>query len=677
MTRTDSNYAKRAALRPAELATGSVMAALAVAFSVVGELVPAAGALQFIAIVPLAVIAQRHRLRALTVASTGAVVVAFVASGTGAVISMVITAVIGGIVGRTKRRGGSIVGVLAQSVLAGVAFGAITTGLLFLLEPLRTLIISVIDNSIRGTTELFARYDAFADAATTFADGASTVLRYWWVLVFVSTFVGTVISAVFAWYVLAAILARLDGLEQVDSLGPVNDGPIGPLPVRLRGVSYRYPDARADALDRVDIEVGEREFVAVVGANGSGKSTLARLLVGAEPTAGTIDRPGVPGLGLHGGTALILQHPETQVLGSRVGDDVLWGLPIDEQPDADGVEALLAEVGLSGYAARETSGLSGGELQRLAVAAALARRPRLLVADEATAMIDPAGQRHLVDVLAALPRRHEMSVVLITHRITEAERAERVVHLERGAVVDHRREWMAPAPMHPPLAESPGVGPVVLELRGLGHVYARRTPWATRALTGIDLAVHRGEGVLIVGGNGSGKSTLAWIMAGLVAPSEGTATVDGAPISSKVGTVALSFQHARLQLQRRTVGEDIAAAGGPEVGSREVSFALDSVGLDRMMAGRRIDQLSGGQMRRVALAGLLITRPALLILDEPLAGLDPPGRREITGLLADLRRSGLTLVVISHDLDGMESVRTRTVTLDSGTLVGTPEGVTA
>jgi energy-coupling factor transport system ATP-binding protein len=677
VTRNASNDAKRTALRPAELATGSVMAALAVAFSVVGELVPAAGALQFIAIVPLAVIAQRHRLRALTVAATGAVVVAFVASGTGAVISMVITAVIGGIVGRTKRRGGSIVAVLAQSVLAGVAFGALTTGLLFLLEPLRTLIISIIDNSIRGLSELLARFSALAEVAAAFADGASTVLRFWWIAVFASTFVGTVISAVFAWYVLSAILDRLDGLEQVDSLGPATDGPVGPLPVRLRGVSYRYPGARADALDHVDLEIRDREFVAVVGANGSGKSTLARLLVGTEPTAGTVERPGAPGLGLRGGTALILQHPETQVLGSRVADDVVWGLPIDEQPDADGVEELLAEVGLAGYSARETSGLSGGELQRLAVAAALARRPRLLVADEATAMIDPAGQRHLVDVLAGLPRRHEISVVLITHRIAETERADRVVRLDGGRVVDHRSDWMAPAPMHPPLAETPGRGPIVLELRGVGHVYARRTPWATRALTSVDLAVHRGEGVLIVGGNGSGKSTLAWIMAGLVTPSEGTATVDGARISAKVGTVALSFQHARLQLQRRTVGEDIAAAGGPEVGSRDVSHALDSVGLDRMIAGRRIDQLSGGQMRRVALAGLLIRRPTVLILDEPLAGLDPPGRREITGLLADLRRSGLTLVVISHDLDGMESVRTRTVTLEAGSLVGTPEGVTA
>ena len=209
----------------------------------------------------------------------------------------------------------------------------------------------------------------------------------------------------------------------------------------------------------------------------------------------------------------------------------------------------------------------------------------------------------------------------------------------------------------------------LLELRGVEHTYNRRTPWAQRALDGIDLQIHRGDGILMLGGNGSGKSTLAWIMAGLTKPTAGTATIDGTDMSDKVGAVGLAFQHSRLQLQRRTVAEDIEAAGGPEVGSAKVARAMDAVGLDRMLAGREIDSLSGGQMRRVVIAGLVVNSRPLLVLDEPLAGLDPPGRSEIIDVLGSLRSQGIAIVVISHDVDGMDRICDRTITLDSGRIV--------
>lgn len=123
------------------------------------------------------------------------------------------------------------------------------------------------------------------------------------------------------------------------------------------------------------------EHIAVTGANGSGKTTLMLLLAGRQPTSGSIERPGAVGLGRLGGTAVVMQHPETQVLGSRVADDVVW----DAARHPHDIDRLLDEVGLSGMAERDTGGLSGGELQRLAVAAALARRPALLIADETPA----------------------------------------------------------------------------------------------------------------------------------------------------------------------------------------------------------------------------------------------------------------------------------------------------
>mgnify|MGYP001756637545 FL=1 len=372
------------------------------------------------------------------------------------------------------------------------------------------------------------------------------------------------------------------------------------------------------------------------------------------------------------------------MLGSRVADDLVWGLPADVTVD---VEALLAEVGLAGLGGRETSDLSGGQQQRLAIAAALARNPALLIADEVTSMVDPLGRGQLLELLAGLPERRGMTVVLVTHRGTEAAAADRVIHLAGGRVVPHQPDWVpdrsigAPtvpdaAPSPPPVpAPRPAHAEPLLVLDHVGHAHLAGSPWEVVALRDVTLTVHRGEGLLIVGGNGSGKTTLAWIMAGLIDPGSGTCTLDGSPVTSQVGMVGLGFQHARLQLQKSTVGDEIMAAGGEKVGTAEVARVLESVGLPRAMAATGVDALSGGQMRRVVLAGLIARQPKVLVLDEPLAGLDPYARAEIVELLARLRRQGQTIVIISHDFEALETVCDRRVELidgrlDNGVLTG-------
>ena len=208
----------------------------------------------------------------------------------------------------------------------------------------------------------------------------------------------------------------------------------------------------------------------------------------------------------------------------------------------------------------------------------------------------------------------------------------------------------------------------MIELRGVGHVYSRGTPWAHRALEDVDLDIAVGQGVLVVGANGSGKSTLAWIMAGLVVPWEGTATIEGEPLDKAGSKVAISFQHARLQLFRETVGRDIAWSDA--VTEDDVDPALRFVGLDPdAVRDRRIDELSGGQQRRVALAGLLARRPELLILDEPFSGLDHEGRSTLWTLLGRLRTNGTAVVVVSHDYEGAPEYADRVVTLDGGRIV--------
>jgi energy-coupling factor transport system ATP-binding protein len=381
-----------------------------------------------------------------------------------------------------------------------------------------------------------------------------------------------------------------------------------------------------------------------------------------------VNRPGAVGLGKLGGTAVVLQHPESQVLGTRVADDVVWGLPPGTDVDVD---RLLTEVGLEDLGERDTGSLSGGELQRLALAAALAREPAMLIADEVTSMVDQHGRDDLLNVLSGLTQRHRTALVHITHYNNEAACANRTIKLSDSPDnTDMAETAQAPTPT---IAVHHDQVPA-LELIGVGHEYGIGTPWAKTALRQVSFVVEHGDGVLIHGGNGSGKSTLAWIMAGLTVPTSGACLVDGKPTHEHVGAVALSFQAARLQLMRSRVDLEVASAAGfsPREEDRVVA-ALSVVGLDPTLAKRRIDQLSGGQMRRVVLAGLLACSPRALILDEPLAGLDAASQYGLLRLLEDLRlERGLTVVVISHDDVGLEDLCPRTLHLRDGALQSVP-----
>ncbi|WP_325097998.1 ABC transporter ATP-binding protein [Nocardia gipuzkoensis] len=656
---------QRGPLRPIELATGAVLGGATVGLVTIGSVVPFAAALNLVAAVPIGLIAHRFRPRAVATATIAATLVTFVAGGMAAATGLLAAATMGGIIGGVKRRRGGVVAVFGLSLLAGLAWAALAIGSLLALSSARNLFFDNIRNLARGLQDLAAQVQ-LASLGQLAAELADSVLRWWWLWIGGGVALGMVATGVFSWYVLGSVLDRLDWLPGSDRLdAPVDDRPIAPLPVTLRDAGFRYPGAAREALSGVDLTVEVGEFVAVVGHNGSGKSTLTRLLAGLPPTSGSVRRPGSAGLGRLGGTALVLQRPESQTLGVLVADDVVWGLSAQLAAEVD-VEGLLGEVGLAGMGGKETATLSGGQQQRLAVAAALARRPALLIADEATSMIDPDGRRELVELLAALPRRHPMAVVLVTHHEADAAAADRVVHLAAGRSVARLPAWPRPArdERRRPMGEP------ILELRDVRHVYNRATPWEAPALHGVDLSVRQGEALLIVGGNGSGKSTLAWIMAGLIEPSSGRCDLRGKPISKQIGRVELAFQHSRLQLQKQTVGAEIADWGGRATGSGAVGRALDAVGLDRSLAARSIEELSGGQAKRVVLAAIVASHPQVVVLDEPLAGLDPEGRADVVELLGRLRDSGLTLIVISHDVADMAVVCDRTVHLRSGRILG-------
>lgn len=659
-------------LQPVELAQASVMAALCAATAIISVVVPFAAGLSLLGTVPMGLLAYRYRLRVLIAATVAGGVIAFLIAGLGGFMTVVNCAYIGGLTGIVKRRGHGTPTVIVCALAAGAAFGVVTVASMAALTRLRHLLFESLTANVKGTAAIIARIPDMQPVADRLKHDFATALDYWPYLFFAMSVWSITIVSLIGWWALSRVMSRLLGIPDVHKLESSADaGPIAPVPARLRDVRFRYPKADHDAFGPMSMGVEPGEHLAVTGANGSGKTTLMLMLAGREPTSGTIDRPGAVGLGRLGGTAVIMQHPESQVLGSRVADDVVWGLPPGKTTD---VHRLLTEVGLDGLAERDTGALSGGELQRLAVAAALAREPSLLIADEVTSMVDQDGRDALMSVLSGLTRHHRVSLVHITHYNAEADAADRAVNLtgNGGAADNTEMVETAAAPAatvstgH--IAERP-----VLELNGVSHEYGSGTPWAATALRDISFSVHEGDGLLIHGLNGSGKSTLAWIMAGLTVPTSGECLLDGKPVSDQVGAVAISFQAARLQLMRSRVDREIASAAGfsPRDRARVVA-ALGLVGLDPALSTRRIDQLSGGQMRRVVLAGLLARSPRALILDEPLAGLDAASQRGLLRILEDLRRRGLTIVVISHDFSGLEDLCPRTLHLHDGVLEPAP-----
>ena len=219
---------------------------------------------------------------------------------------------------------------------------------------------------------------------------------------------------------------------------------------------------------------------------------------------------------------------------------------------------------------------------------------------------------------------------------------------------------------------------MLIQVENLAHTYAPGTPLAHAALRGVSLQIAPGERVGIVGRTGSGKSTLVQHLAGLLKPTSGWVLLDGVAAHARSSAarrrkLALAFQYPEHQIFEHTVLREVAfgprnlGLGKDEIAGR-VSWALEMVGLDAEAMGARVPfTLSGGEMRRVALASALAMRPEVLILDEPTAGLDPQGRRELLGRVARWQEEiGLTLLLVSHDLDELARVVKRVVLLDGG-----------
>uniref|UniRef100_A0A7C4FCM8 ABC transporter ATP-binding protein n=1 Tax=Thermofilum pendens TaxID=2269 RepID=A0A7C4FCM8_THEPE len=501
--------------------------------------------------------------------------------------------------------------------------------------------------------------------------------------------------------------------------------------VEVRGLKWRYRGSRAPVLRGVNLEVEKGEFLAVTGPSGAGKTTLVLALTGVIPQRLPGEMEGeVRVLGMSTlevdvteiakRVAVVFEDPEIQFVMSTVEDEIALSLEARGLSREEIRERILWALELVGlgeeFLERQPHQLSGGEKQRVAIAAAVAREPELLILDEPTSDLDPRGKEEVVEAIESVRESLDATVIMVEHEPELIEKfADRLVVLDDGMVVmegvpqevysrvEEAKRHAAYPPEDIELAVQLGLKPParrdLLELamlsspldglcvfpgsRGGEVVISARDVWYTypggvEALRGVSLELRRGELAALMGPNGSGKTTLAKVLAGLLKPSRGEVRVAGRPIaeysrlelSSLVGYV---YQNPQHQLFCQSVFEEVAfglrlrGVKGEELEQR-VSETLCFFELEELRDEHPFF-LSKGEKRRLALASVYALRPELLIVDEPTTGQDRRFGEQLMGVLRQLADSGKSVLVITHSVDLALKYADRLIAMSRGRVI--------
>lgn len=493
--------------------------------------------------------------------------------------------------------------------------------------------------------------------------------------------------------------------------------------IELKSITYTYPGLSSSSLKELSLSVDRGEFVVIAGRSGSGKSTLARLLCGLIPHfhgGDVIGQARVAGLDLRsngpadlaGSVGVLLQDPETQVVMGTVRSELAFPLEnrgYSATEIARSVEEVALALGIDRLLDRAPSTLSGGELQRVALGAALATRPGLVVLDEPCSQLDPVAGDELISLLRRLNEEWGTTVVLCEHRLERClSAATRVVALANGSCAydgtpkeflgwagQEAFEFETPAAKLIRLLDLPTPPLTVAEARrtlknaGLSlpqqidgistqsprslsrrsqkggfrktdvNTVSEKPPALTFhrvwhelkdgpvLLKDVNLTFKPSELVAVMGRNGAGKSTLLRHAAGLLKPTRGKV--------ASTGRVALLMQHPGDYLAADTVGEEVDTA------------ALEAVALTHLH-NRDPKDLSGGERQRLALATVIggDRLPAAVCLDEPTRGMDSAAKGRLVKLLREFASNGVAVVVVTHDPEFVADFAERVVLLAEG-----------
>jgi energy-coupling factor transport system ATP-binding protein len=508
--------------------------------------------------------------------------------------------------------------------------------------------------------------------------------------------------------------------------------------IQLDEVSFRYRGATEPALSEVTCHIRPGELVGLLGRSGSGRSTLASTLNGTIPHLmrgelrghvhiGGQDIRGRRPRDLADRIGFLFQDFEAQLFSTNVALEVAFGpenLAVSRGEIVRRVERYLCMVRLDALRHKLPAGLSGGQKQRLALASVLALEPQVLVLDEPTSDLDPAGRRDLMEAIRGIRGDRSLTLVLIDPETDEMDWVDRLIILDKGRVAlsgtpaelwakgvaleklgvkgftlarlasalglqerwrdtdqaaaairtaGWRVDGSAADRLRKVDAQRPA-GEVLLEVEDLTHRY----PDGTEALSGVHCAIRRGEFVAILGQNGSGKTTLVKHLNGILAPTAGEIRLLGQSLRGQPTTrlsryVGLVFQNPDHQIFAERVRDEVAF--GPRLQglsedeiSRRVDEALAAVDL---ADSGDIDPfiLTKGGRQRVAVASTLATKPEVIILDEPTTGLD---HRELQGMMALIRRlndQGHTILIITHAMAVAAEYARRVILMRDGRIV--------
>lgn len=522
-------------------------------------------------------------------------------------------------------------------------------------------------------------------------------------------------------------------------------------------LSYAYPDTDLPALRDLSFSIAPGELMLLLGANGAGKSTLCYALAGFVPHFFNGEIEGEITLDGHSmrsaqlrdwvrRVGLVLQNPFNQITGARatVFEEVAFGLEnlgVPREEIGRRVQQVLERLKIAPLAERSPFALSGGQMQRVAIASIVVLEPRLLVLDEPTAQLDPAGTEEVIEVLSGLAEGGVI-VVVATQKVGELlPLATRALVLQEGRIVadgaaaDVVRAPDLPAwgveppviaslaravalpppvpltvaealptltpplpplrageavwPLAPPLTSGPlpsfpAVPPTPVVISDVEFAY----PSGVAALQGVSLTLPPARISALIGANGAGKSTLSRTINGLLRPRSGTIAVGDWQVADRktselAARVGYLFQNPADQLFKSTVADEVA------FGPRSLGFeaarvtalverALQATGLGGAAEAHPYD-LHPVQRRWVALASVLALGAPVLVLDEPTSGLDFFDKQRMAALLDRLREAGHTLLVISHDMQFVAEVADRLLVMDEGRLLagGAPSALFA
>lgn len=439
---------------------------------------------------------------------------------------------------------------------------------------------------------------------------------------------------------------------------------------------------------------------------------------------------------------MVFQNPDDQIIGSVVAEDVAFGaenLGVKQEELWERVLQVTEQVGLNAY--KRINELSGGEKQKVAIAGILAMKPQCIVLDESTSMLDPKSRMEILRLMKELNQKHKITIIMITHMMDELVFADTMYIMNQGRLVMKGRKESIFEQSEKLLSyglECPKIVDIKNELLKEGvlrdryicsvddlvkrlkyehpraflksinmpkakDIHSKTDPvnailinnlsckyGKNEVLKNISFSVSKGDYVAIIGATGSGKSTLLQHIPGLIKSKSETVFVDGLDVMDKSTDLrklrcktGYVFQYPEQQLFAKNVYEDVVF-GPRNVGISEVEAekrayeAIKLVGLSEDIYDMPISKLSGGQKRRVALAGVLAMKPEYLILDEPVAGLDPEGKRNMLKIIDALHKeAGITIIMVSHDIESVAEYADKVIVLEDGEIVynGNPSQV--